>query len=215
MSRGGSQLEGWFSWAIKGDYEKIKENSYIYARKTTDHDMTALMYAAVYGHVEIVRLLSTLEQGIRNSYGFTALMLSVLRDDVEPFQMTPDDMSENTLASINRRYDYTTRKSHRREIMMELVDGELSIRDPRGRTALMLAVEHGNRDAVEFLLNKGGEMTTDCGWNPLMHSIIRQNMHEFNKHYDRYSRKRNMSRQTPHAGCYDGEYLYGGEANRH
>lgn len=197
MSRGGSQLEGWFSWAIKGDYEKIKENSYIYARKTTDHDMTALMYAAVYGHVEIVRLLSTLEQGIRNSYGFTALMLSVLRDDVEPFQMTPDDMSENTLASINRRYDYTTRKNHRREIMMELVDGELSIRDPRGRTALMLAVEHGNRDAVEFLLNKGGEMTTDCGWNPLMHSIIRQNMHEFNKHYDRYSRKRNMSRQTP------------------
>lgn len=197
MSAGESRLKDWFSWAIKGDYEKIKENSYIYARRTTDHDMTALMYAAVYGHVEIVKVLSTLEEGIRNSYGFTALMLSVLRDDVEPFQMTPDDMSENTLASINRRYDYETRKKHRREIMMELVDGELYIRDPRGRTALMLAVEHGNRDAVEFLLSKGGEMTTDCGWNPLMHSIIHQNVHEFDRYYEAYNTKRNLSRQTP------------------
>lgn len=197
MSSGGTRLKDWFSWAIKGDCEKIKENSYIYARRTTDCDMTALMYAAVYGHVEIVKVLSTLEEGIRNSYGFTALMLSVLRDDVEPFQMTPDDMSENTLASINRRYDYVTRKKHRREIMMELVDGELYIRDPRGRTALMLAVEHGNRDAVEFLLSKGGEMTTDCGWNPLMHSIIHQNVHEFDKYYERYGTRRNLSRQTP------------------
>ena len=197
MPHSEAQLKEWFSWAIKGDCEKIKENSYMYARRTTDHDMTALMYAAVYGHVEIVRILSTLEEGIRNSYGFTALMLSVLRDDVEPFQMTPDDMSENTLASINRRYDYATRRVHRREIMMELIDGELYIRDPRGRTALMLAVEHGNRDAVEFLLSKGGEMTMDCGWNPFMHSIIHQNIHEFNKHYEKYSTKRNLSRQTP------------------
>ncbi len=91
------------------------------------HDGTALIWAAINGHTEIVEILLNFgaDGNKQMTFGFTALM----------------DAAEN---------------GHTEVVELLIDEGaKVNLKDNKGRTALMLASQEGHTEIVELLKNAG------------------------------------------------------------
>ena len=76
---------------------------------------TALMFAANYGHLECVKILAPLENGMKNILGWTALYRTTSsssnRACAEYLWQFPDERKTNDLRDVERKFSLKAPKS--------------------------------------------------------------------------------------------------------
>ena len=113
--REASQFTDLIAAAVCGDADGVKRHINQAGKKVAGK-MTALMYAAKYGHLECVKILAPLEKGMKDNSGRTALMHADKQGHLEcvkilaPLEQEMKDKDGRTaksIASSNKDcYDY-------------------------------------------------------------------------------------------------------------
>ena len=130
---------------------------------------TAMMYAVIYGHSQIVELL--LEKGasldIQDNYGRTVLIRAVVQGHSPIVELllekgaSPDIQDEYGMTALMR--SVVLRHSRIVELLIEK-GASLDIKDGYdGGTALMRAVIQGHSPIVELLIEKGASLDIQDG----------------------------------------------------
>ncbi|EET01020.1 Ankyrin repeat protein [Giardia duodenalis] len=138
---------------------------------------TALMWAAAYGHAEVVKLLMEHEGGIQAS-GWSALMFAAQcsrsnERHGESFVDYPKCvkllMEREGKISGWTALMYAAARGHERVVEL-LVEHQGGIQNNSHQTALMWAARNGHLECVKLLLEKEGCMQNDRGWTALMNA---------------------------------------------
>ena len=127
--------------------------------------ITALMRAAFGNSKEIVNLLlnhKDINVNIQDDEGNTALMHTVLEGSEEVIKLLQSH------SNIDR--DVIVRRTKEKvELLLDHPDIDVNIRDEKGKTALVHAVEQNNKEEVELLLNHPNvkdkiDVNLKCDW---------------------------------------------------
>jgi ankyrin repeat protein len=147
-----------------GDMERVKQlldgDGGVHVDKRDWQGMTALMWASIYGHTEVVRLL--LDKGAlldeKDEDGRTALMRASDNSHTEVMRLLLDkgallDEKDN---GGRTALMWASDNGHT-EVMRLLLDkgALLDEKDKRGRTALMRASDDSHTEVMRLLLDKG------------------------------------------------------------
>lgn len=171
-------IEKWFSAAQNGDTSTINDmikNMYI---DLQDHDgMTALIWAAQFGHINVMELLIKNGASInKNARGYApALYIAILHKQESAVQFLLNNGAEiNVLCGFliyMTPLSYATKEEHLAVVKMLLdKNADVNIQDFRNDTALMWAARVGNKEIAEMILqkkpntglkNNGGETALD------------------------------------------------------
>ncbi|ESU42853.1 Serine/threonine protein kinase [Giardia duodenalis] len=192
-------VSGWTSLicaAYLGDVDVVKNNLHEKGCKDIT-GMTALMWAALSGHKECVRLLFEKEGGMRDIEGNTALMVAAARGHEQVLELLVEHEGGMQDADGRTALMYAVRTDHPgcvkllvekesgmqdkngttalmlaavrgHEQVVELLKEEVGMQDVGGRTALMAATFIGHIDCVRLLLEHEGAMQDKNGWTALM-----------------------------------------------
>ncbi|KWX13764.1 hypothetical protein QR46_2215 [Giardia duodenalis assemblage B] len=137
--------------------------------KRDEQGRTALMHAALQGHVEPARLLVEKEKGLQDRNGWTALMHAVHNNHpgvveiLAAHECGKRDSSGNTALMI-------AAERGRTEAVRVLVEHERGARDSRNRTALMTAAQRGGLEMVKVLAEHEKGITDEDGRTALVHA---------------------------------------------
>ncbi|TNJ28244.1 Ankyrin repeat protein 1 [Giardia muris] len=187
--------EAWFMAARTGNLSHIRQHFRRFRRRQDRAGCTALMHAAWNEHVDVARFLSKYEATLRNSAGYTALMLAVRREDGISYISGPDADSIRT-SRIDKCCDIHARLQKQGEIIQILAPLESSITLDDGRTALLIAAEQGNSEAVTALLHNRQELRLPRDWSPLMYACLLGDFNTFRNELDRCRGMRTKRKQT-------------------
>ncbi len=173
--------------ARQGDIEQIKKliEATVDINARDDHGRTALHYAAMIGHKDVVTLLVGIgaDVDLTNEYDITPLTEAI--DGAYPMEAGTDhDQIIKLLvangADVNAKSDSGTTALHwavntgQRDFTEQIIakGAEIDAKDDSGRTALHTACWDGNMNIVELLIAKGADVnvTQDKTGNTPLHN---------------------------------------------
>lgn len=132
-------------------------------------EYTALLIASESGHTEVVQLL--LENGanpdVKTAKGKTPLADAIRRGHKEIIQLLLEHHANANM--LGPQWDFPSSL----EIIFQVDKGGITFAPVKMQTPLMLAVEAGDKDVVELLLQYGAnidEQDTE-GYTPLLHAV--------------------------------------------
>lgn len=159
----------------------LKQLIHAEARLTDDRGWTALMFAALWGHIEVVSHLADLEAGMQDQDGMTALMYatSKKRLDVVEYLLIHHARKEagrqNNLGRTALMIAATLNGAESCMIVQKLVAKEAKIKDRDGLTALMLAARCDNESNIDTLIHLShleAKMQDSSGRTALIHACL-------------------------------------------
>lgn len=140
--------------AIVGDVEKVRENIEQAGQKSLD-DMTALMYAAVCGSVDCVRILATVEGKSTRMDGVTALMLAAKRNQVACVEALVDREQQMRTQAGWTALMFAAACNH--PACAERLLEEYPITLPGGQNAFRIATQNNSHDVIRVFRHKERE----------------------------------------------------------
>lgn len=152
------------------------------ARLTDAKGWTALMFAALWGHMEAVSCLADLEAGMQDQDGMTALMYAVSKKrlDVVDYLLTHHAKKEagrqNSLGRSALMIAATLGGKESCMIVQKLATKEAKMKDHDGMTALMLAAgcsDESSNDILMQLVHLEAKMQDSFGRTALIHACLR------------------------------------------
>ncbi|ESU40039.1 Serine/threonine protein kinase [Giardia duodenalis] len=190
--------------AYLGDVNAVKDNLHEKGCKDIT-GMTALMWAALSGHKECVRLLFEKEGGMRDIEGNTALMLAAVRGHEQVVELLKEEVGMQDVggrtalmaATFIGHIDCVRLLLEHEGAMQDkngwtalmlaaltnstkcislLLEKEGGVQDTGGHTALMYAVQFNNKDAAKLLLEKEVGIQNNVGWTALMLAVESDNI---------------------------------------
>jgi ankyrin repeat protein len=150
---------GYLGRAADAD-DLLKRNS-AFARATTQNGMTALHYAAMAGHADVVEVLlrNGADVDARDSSGATALMEA---SHGGPWKDEIAEVVVDLLLKHHAEFDLVLAAAiGRTDLIRSILDRDGSVidtEDERGRTALFHAVRNNRLAAVKLLVERGADV---------------------------------------------------------
>lgn len=147
------------------------------ARLTDDKGWTALMFAALWGHIDAVSYLAEFEAGIQDQDGMTALMYAASKKRIDVVDYLLNNHAEkeackrNNLGRTALMIAAILRDHESSMIVQKLVAKEAKLQDQDGMTALMLACLRGNSAALAILAKREVGILNKRGYCALNYCI--------------------------------------------
>lgn len=146
---------------------------------------TALMIAAHYGYVDVVKELMKYECNLHDSRGRTALMIAAAWGKVNvvriliPLQKKMQTTGDGEYEADEQGFWFNKGSTAlifatrycRLNVIKELIEHEGRMQDEFGGTALMWAARHGYAKAISLLIEKESRMQNERGWTALMWAV--------------------------------------------
>ncbi|KAE8304983.1 Ankyrin repeat protein 2 [Giardia duodenalis] len=157
---------------------------HVEAGLTDNMGWTALMFAALWGHVETISCLADLEAGMQDQDGMTALMhaTSKRRHAAVEYLLTHCKEKEvgrqNSLGRTALMIAATLEGPESYTIVQALAPQEARMKDQNGMTALMLAIRcniESNTEILVYLAQLEAGIQDKDGMTALMHACLRGN----------------------------------------
>lgn len=149
-------------WIDLTDSSQSSHNAHV---KLSSFNLSALMAAAWYNHVQCVQLLLE-EMGLQDKLGYTALMMAAQNGSTEAASLL---LAE---AGFSDELGFTAlmaaASNGHTEIVTMLVSRESCMQNKEGTTALMLATSRNHTDAVRILVDYEAGMCDNDGMTALM-----------------------------------------------
>ncbi|KWX11552.1 Ankyrin repeat protein [Giardia duodenalis assemblage B] len=150
--------------ARNNDRHSVKKLMQRYSAIVDAAGRTALMHAAICGHLAVIKLLVKTEKGkMCTERGWTALMYAACHDNADACKVLCK--YEGGMATKNgfTALMIATQQNSLGAIA-ELASKEGKLKDSTGNTALMMAAKAGNKDAVRYLHALEGKLQNDNGY---------------------------------------------------